>query len=584
MNPVRALARNLVGPRASTDSMTLDEWAGLFSSFDSMGYGGLRQTLSGNTEVADGTFLSLVQHAYRRSGVVFACMLTRMMLFSEARFQFQQLRGGRPGDLFGTPALGFLEHPWPGATTGDLLARASIDVDLAGTFYGVRTAADRIRRLRPDWVVVVLGSRNDPDRFEELGYLDPEAEILGILFHPGGLFSGKDPIPYRREQLVHFAPIPDPEAHFRGVSWLTAVRDDIAADTATTVHKRKFFDNGATPNLIIGLDIEDVDKYKAWIEAFEKKHVGAKNAYKTLYLGAGAKAQVVGTNMQQLRFAETQGAAETRIVAAAGLHPSIIPLSEGLKGSSLNEGNQAAVMRLVGNKTFRPLWRNFAGSLETIVPPLSGTRVWYDDRDIPFLAEDVKDAAEVLGLQMTAIRTGTDGGFDPETVVDAVTSGDLRRLEHAGYLPVQVQPIKGDGTVDPAEPGAITFRYAGVRAERPGELSGDPWGGQTVRSIADFWPVDGPLAGRTIARGTMLGGTSILARQYPSLFELAPAAATVIEGHAVEITSGQRREIRCTGTLPGGKLCNRLVAKVSAEATAIGLEVKCERCGTLVAA
>ena len=37
---------------------------------------------------------------YDTNSVVFACATNRILLFSEARFQFQQLRAGRPGDLF----------------------------------------------------------------------------------------------------------------------------------------------------------------------------------------------------------------------------------------------------------------------------------------------------------------------------------------------------------------------------------------------------------------------------------------------------------------------------------------------------
>ena len=80
------------------------------------------QTWQRNEEPIEGNFQGLVQGAYRSNGVVFACMMTRFLLFSEARFQFQQMRSGRPGDLFGTPDLSILERPEPGGTTGDLLS------------------------------------------------------------------------------------------------------------------------------------------------------------------------------------------------------------------------------------------------------------------------------------------------------------------------------------------------------------------------------------------------------------------------------------------------------------------------------
>jgi hypothetical protein len=45
----------------------------------------------------------------------------------------------------------------------------------------------------------------------------------------------------------------------------------------------------------------------------------------------------------------------------------------------------------------------------------------------------------VLNLNATAMRTLWDGGADPKSVIDAVTSGDLSRLIHTGNLSVQLQ-------------------------------------------------------------------------------------------------------------------------------------------------
>ena len=99
-----------------------------------------------------------------------------------------------------------------------------------------------------------------------------------------------------------------------------------------------------------------------------------------------------------------------------------------------------------------PAWRNAAGSLEMIVPPPSGSRLWYDIRGIPALKDDIKSAAEVQALQSTAIRTLTDGGYDAESVVDAIVSGDLKRLTHSGLLSVQLNP---PNTTKPVAPAAI---------------------------------------------------------------------------------------------------------------------------------
>ena len=99
--------------------------------------------------------------------------------------------------------------------------------------------------------------------------------------------------------------------------------------------------------------------------------------------------------------------------------------------------------------TMRPLWRNVAGSLEQIVPPPTGTRLWYDDRDIPALKDDISDAAAVLGHHATAIRSLTDGGYTPESVVKSVIAGDHTQLVHTGLFSVQLQPPQPDGPPPP---------------------------------------------------------------------------------------------------------------------------------------
>jgi hypothetical protein len=801
-----SLIRSLITPgrpreRSEAGFLSMDDFANLLTLGNFPLF--MNQTLRTDREEIDAGFAGLVSGAYRSNGIVFACILARMLLFSEARFQFQQMRGGRPGDLFGTPELGILERPEPGKTTGDLLTRAIIDVDLAGNWFGVRRP-NRIKRLRPDWVTIVLGST---DRDADVTSVDIDAEVIGYIYKPGGRHSSEEPEALERGEVAHFAPIPDPLASYRGMSWLTPIIREIQADSSATQHKGAFFSNAApqpldarvltpegwttmgsmevgdrvigrdgqthevlgvypqgeqdiyrvtfsdgaatectanhlwevasiydrkrgitrtmplaqimaggpayrsgprkwsvplpepigfddpgplpmapyllgvmlgdgsfrngavtfstadpeivesvrelvpagvevvhqkeysyhlragsrgvkrhpmialakslglwnvigyekavpepylrasvfdreallqglmdtdgsvsglsgtalrfdntsetlarqvvelarslggratirrtkdrpetpnrrpqwtvwisrlpdwitpvrlarkraryhvptgralrhryivaiepvgrkfaqciyvdspehlyvtddyivthnTPNLVVKFPaLTDPSVAKEFIETFEQDHSGAFNAYRTLFLLGGANIEAVGRDFQQMDFKATQGAGETRIAAAAGMHPTIVGLSEGLQGSSLNAGNFDAAARITANKTLRPMWRNMAGSLETIVSPPPGSRLWYDDRDIPFLAEDIKVAAEVMGVEAQAIRTLSDGGFLPQSVVDAVVSGDLRRLSHSGFLSVQMNPSSPPGESEGARLLVPGFAY-----------------------------------------------------------------------------------------------------------------------------
>ena len=395
---------------------------------------GLNQSMPGNRQEDIDDFTGIIRHAYKGNGVVFACMLVRMLLFSEARFQFQSLRKGRPGELFGTDALSLLEVPGPNQATGDFLSRMIQDADIYGNWFGVRRAR-RIQRINPEWVTIVMGSRANPD----VTSVDIDADVLGYIYHPGGRYSGNDPETLLPENVAHWAPIPDPDARYRGMSWITPITREVMGDSAARDHKLTFFENAATPNMVVTLD-KDValTAFNEWVAAMSAQEPKGWDAYKTLYLGAGAVPTVVGADLKQLDFKVVQGAGETRIAAAAGVPPIIVGLSEGLAAATYSNYGQAR--RRLADGTMRPLWRSAASALATIMDVPSGARLWYDDRDIPFLQEDVKDAAEILQFNSSAMRTLLDAGFESDSVIDAVTSGDLSRLVHTGLFSVQLQP------------------------------------------------------------------------------------------------------------------------------------------------
>jgi hypothetical protein len=368
------------------------------------------------------------------NAIVFACMAKRMKLFSEARPRYRRFQGGKPGDIWGDASLEILNHPWPGGATGDLLARAIQDVDLVGNFYCTRRGAN-LYRLRPDWVDIVLDS---PDALD--------AQVLGYAYYPGGEQSGAEPVLLQRDQVAHFAPYPDPTARFRGMSWLTPVVREVAADSATTSHKLEFFRHAATPNMIVKRGVAAANEsFKDWVATMRQQSEGSQNAYKTFYTTQGVDITVVGKDFQQIELAATQGAGEVRIIAASGLHPVIVGVSESLQGSSLNAGNFSAARRLTADTFLRPDWRNFFSSMETIVQPPAGSQLWYDDHDIPFLREDSKDAAEIQQIKATTITILVREGFVPETAVKAVNAEDMDLLKHTGLPSVQLHP--GNGTM-----------------------------------------------------------------------------------------------------------------------------------------
>lgn len=387
-------------------------------------------------------FEGYIADAFMSNGVVFACMLARMALFTEARFAWRRFRNGQARSLFTNAELSLLERPWPGGTTGDLLGRMIQDADLAGNAYntmvddegrfGAAAAGPsrRIVRMRPDWVSIVLGSRSGNLRdldTRPLAYLYAPPQAESVLLLPA--------------EVSHFSPIPDPSARFRGMSWLTPVLREIMADKAASKHKLKFFEQGATISTVVSLDKEiSPEKFESFVSKMRAQTEGVDNAYKTLYLGGGADVTLNGSSMKELDFKSTQGAGETRIASAGGVHPVVVGLSEGLQGSSLNAGNFEAAIRFTADKTIRPLWRNAAGSLERLLKsPGDDASLWYDDRDVAFLSDNTKDVAEIQANQAATANSLLTAGFTPASVIEYLDTGNLTVLQHSGLYSVQLQ-------------------------------------------------------------------------------------------------------------------------------------------------
>lgn len=455
------LSRIKGGPR-DEERMTVDDWAAMIQQYQMDGLttlpgGHLHQTLAGeSTERPANNFEGLAQQAYAANGVVFSVMLVRQLVFSSVRFRWQRMRDGMPSDTFGTKELSLFENPWVGGTTQDLLSRMIQDADLAGNSYWVRRQ-DELVRLRPDWVEIVGTKRymnSHPVRERNRGGGQVGWEKKGYIYTEGGINSGNEPVPFLVSEVAHFAPIPDPLAVFAGMSWLTPIIREIQADQAMTKHQRKFFDNGATVNMVVRHDPSaSLEKIKNFKEMMQDQHGGVDNAYKTLHLYPGADITPVGANLKEIDFKEVRGGGETRVAAAGGVPPVIVGLSEGLAAATYSNYGQAR--RRLADGTVHPLWQNAAGSLGNVLSsPGSDTRLWYDATDVPFLREDEADAADIQKTEAETINSLITAGYEPTSVVKAVAASDWRLLDHTGMYSVQLQkPGATDGAEKANDPG-----------------------------------------------------------------------------------------------------------------------------------
>lgn len=398
----------------------------------------------------------------KSSAVVFGAFYARLRHYAQATFRWENL-SSRELSAAGEGDLAILDRPWPTGTTADLLAWMEVDATFAGNSYWTftddrgrfgrqaRGPSRRLSRLRPDWVWIIIGSNSD----------DPfalDARPVAIVYWPrvaGGATAfgaSSEQVTLLPSEVAHYAPVPDPEARFRGMSWITPVLREVAADRAATQHKLRFFERGASLQTIVALDKEvGVDAFDEFVARFKAEHEGTDNAFRTLFVGGGADVTTTSANLQELDYKAVQGGGETRILMDAGVHPVVAAASEGMQGSSLNAGNYRSAMRSFADGTLTHLWTVTTASLQNLVTPPSDTRLWIDKARLPFLQDDARDIAEIQQMVANALRAMTDAGWEPDAAVQYLRSNDIGKLlgRHTGLFSVQLQP---PGTAAPPPP------------------------------------------------------------------------------------------------------------------------------------
>ena len=362
------------------------------------------------------------------NAVVFSAIFGRMLVFSEAELKLQAKDDQH---LFTNSSLALLQEPFgPFTGTNELLARMEQDVSVAGNAYIWRDPeAQQLVRLRPDWVTIVselVTAPNGEQYRRKTGYwFEPPRNVLG---QGSGFFVPAD-------EVAHWAPVPDPDANFRGMSWLTPVYRDIQGDAGLGTYKIKYLENSASPNLLLKypqkLHPGTVDSVR---ERMKARYGGASNAFKTLVLDQGADATVIGNNLQQMDFSNVAAAGEQRILAAS-MVPGVLIGLEPLRGAG--RGFQESVQKFA-NMWARPMWRSVCSALSRFVPDLpGGARLWYDTSNIALLQDGIMERGQAALVRAQALLTLRQAGYTADSAVAAVDSLDLSQLKQDPSVVIQ---------------------------------------------------------------------------------------------------------------------------------------------------
>ena len=182
------------------------------------------------------------------------------------------------------------------------------------------------------------------------------------------------------------------------------------------------------------------DRVNRLKSTIKERHTGPDGAFGTLVLDEGADLTVVGMDMKGSAFDDLQAAGETRMAAAAGVPPIVAGFRQGLQASAIGEYQQA--LRSFADLKMRPNWRGVCGVLAKLVEVPDGAQLWYDTTDVSALQEGEQDKASTSALQAETMNKLIMAGFTPDSVVSAVTAGDMTLLKHSGLVSVQMQKME----------------------------------------------------------------------------------------------------------------------------------------------
>lgn len=362
---------------------------------------------------------------------VFGVTQRRGELLSQAEFAWRRFGAGqrpRGDDLFTSRELAAFDP------AESLWLEIDAQVAVSGSAFCVLGGDGRVRVLLSRWCSIVMGSQTDADRPEAAW----DAEPVGLIYrHPDGR-----PEVWSWGEVGHVRPRPDPDAPWRGIAYLRPVLGDAARLDSSATYITRFFQNSATPNLIMKFpDTTSSEDIELFAELFNRGHQGASKAFRTAFIGGGADPMVVGTSLKDLDLAGVNAAAVSALCQASGVPLPLLGIQEGLEGA-LTYANGRQYARQFADFTCRSFWALTCRALGRLVKPPVGSpaELWTDVSRVSALLPEMLDDAGALAQQAQAIRTLGDGGWEPGSVVDAVTAGDLSRLVHSGLVPVQLQP------------------------------------------------------------------------------------------------------------------------------------------------
>ncbi len=232
-------------------------------------------------------------------------------------------------------------------------------------------------------------------------------------------------IRYEPENVVHFKDF-NPTSQFYGMGATLPVRNSLTLDLFQVIYNKTFFSNNARPDAILQVDeVLDGPIRKRMLKAWEAMHRGLRSAHRVALLEGGTKYVETNRSQKDMEFREGRKQNREEMLAAYGVPPIVVGLSEGVNFATAKEQYKA-----FWNNTLMPKMRRFQSTLTMrsrqifLIPDAIAQG---DTSKVEALRADAKMTSEVarnyqsMGIPINAIIEALDLPFDPIDGGDDVT-------------------------------------------------------------------------------------------------------------------------------------------------------------------
>jgi HK97 family phage portal protein len=272
------------------------------------------------------------------SSTVMAPLLWIARTFPEAPPTLYRTSGVREEEVRPHPMLRLLQRPNP-YYTGPILWMATMtDWSIDGNAYWlkVRDQIGQVRELwyAPHWTMTPVG---DDETF---------------VSHYRYAVAGVEPVPIRREDVVHFRFGIDSEDDRKGYSPLKSVLREVFTDDEAAVFTASLLRNMGVPGLLVSPEKDspppsddDVTATKAYLKA---NFTGDRRG-EALVMSGPTKIQQFGFSPEQLELRELRRIPEERVSAVLGVPAIVAGLGAGLERSTFTNMGEAREMAYESN-------------------------------------------------------------------------------------------------------------------------------------------------------------------------------------------------------------------------------------------